>query len=81
MADSSPDPAVPRRPGTPRWVKVIGVVLIGVVLLALAVMVLGGGQHGRAMHTGPGAVPSPSSTADDPASHQQAGTRGQIAFG
>jgi hypothetical protein len=81
MADSSPDPAIPPRPGTPRWVKVIGVVFLGVVLLALAVMVLGGGQHGPGMHTGTGAIPSLSSTASDPSSHDRAVTPGRVTLG
>jgi hypothetical protein len=79
MTDPSPDPAVPQRPGTPRWVKVIGIVLVGVVLLALAVMVVGGGQHGPGMHTG--TVTSPSSTASDLSGQYQAVMPGPIALG
>jgi hypothetical protein len=77
MADPSPDPAIPQRPGTPRWVKVIGIVLLAVLLLALAVTVIGGGQHGPGMHTG--AIPG--STQSDPSRHYEAVTPGQIALG
>lgn len=54
MADASPDPSTARRPGTPRWVIAIGVVLVAVILLAVVVLVVGGGQHGPGMHTGSG---------------------------
>jgi hypothetical protein len=79
MADPSPAPAIPQRPGTPRWVKVIGIVLLGVLLLALAVTVIGGGQHGPGMHSGTGAFPG--SSESDPSGHNQAVTRGPIALG
>lgn len=62
MADSQPDSTTAQRPGTPRWVKAIGIVLLAAVLIALAVMVLGGGQHGPGMHGGTGGS-SPGSTA------------------
>jgi len=81
MADQSPDPAIPQRPGTPRWVKAIGIVLLGVVLLALVVLVLGGGQHGPGMHTGTGAVPSPTSAADVRPAHHAVATRRHITVG
>ena len=81
MADSSPDPAISQRPGTPRWVKAIGIVLLGVVLLALVVLVLGGGQHGPGMHTGTGAVPPPSAAAHARPAHDAAATRRQITVG
>lgn len=51
MADSSRDPAMPQRPGTPRWVKAIGVLLVAMAVIALVVMIVGGGQHGPARHT------------------------------
>jgi hypothetical protein len=40
-------------PGTPRWVKLLGVVGLIAVLLVAAVVAFGGGQHGPGMH-GPG---------------------------
>ena len=38
-------------PGTPRWVKVFGIIVIFVVLLVVAMMFIGGGEHGPARHT------------------------------
>ena len=40
----------PRYPGTPRWVKVFGVIVIVVVLLVVAMMFLLGGEHGPGRH-------------------------------
>ncbi len=41
----------PPYPGTPRWVKVFGIIVIFVVLLAVAIMFIGGGEHGPSRHT------------------------------
>jgi hypothetical protein len=41
----------PPYPGTPRWVKVFGIIVIVVVLLAVAMMVISGGEHGPGRHT------------------------------
>jgi hypothetical protein len=41
----------PPYPGTPRWVKVIGIIVIVVVLLVVATMFLVGGEHGPGRHT------------------------------
>jgi hypothetical protein len=41
----------PPYPGTPRWVKVFGIIVIVVVLLALGLMFLVGGEHGPGRHT------------------------------
>ncbi len=38
--------------GTPRWVKVFGIVGLVVVLFVVLVMVIGGGKHGPGRHTG-----------------------------
>ena len=38
------------RPGVPRWVKVSGVVIAILVLVLVAVMVIGGGEHGPSRH-------------------------------
>lgn len=38
------------RPGTPRWVKALGITVLAVVLLVVAVMVIGGGEHGPGCH-------------------------------
>jgi hypothetical protein len=40
----------PSYPGTPRWVKVFGIIVIFVVLLVVAI-VLFGGEHGPGRHT------------------------------
>jgi hypothetical protein len=39
----------PPYPGTPRWVKVFGIVVIVVVLLVVAAMFIGG-EHGPGRH-------------------------------
>jgi hypothetical protein len=40
----------PPYPGTPRWVKVFGIIVIVVVLLVVALMFIGG-EHGPGRHT------------------------------
>jgi hypothetical protein len=44
--------------GTPRWVKVVGIIAIVVVLLFVIMLVAGDGRHGPARHrlsdSGPG---------------------------
>ena len=40
----------PPYPGTPRWVKVIGIFVIVVVLVVIAAMFIGG-EHGPGRHT------------------------------
>jgi hypothetical protein len=40
----------PPYPGTPRWVKVFGIIVIVVVLLAVASMFIVGGEHGPGRH-------------------------------
>ena len=40
-------------PGTPRWVKVLGIVVLALVLLLLAVRLTGvAGDHGPGRHVG-----------------------------
>ena len=41
----------PPYPGTPRWVKIFGIIVIVVVLLVAAMMFIGGGEHGPGRHT------------------------------
>lgn len=51
--------AQPRRPAstaTPRWVKVAGVIALVVVLVFLALLLIGGGEHGPTRHTQLGMV-------------------------
>ena len=40
----------PPYPGTPRWVKVFGIIIIVVVVLVVAGMFIGGGEHGPGRH-------------------------------
>jgi hypothetical protein len=45
--------------GTPRWVKVFGIVAVVVVLLFVVLLLTGGhgpGRHGAVAHTAPAAV-------------------------
>jgi hypothetical protein len=41
----------PRTAGTPRWVKVFGVVAVVVVVLVVVMLVTGRGGHGPSRHT------------------------------
>lgn len=40
-------------PGMPRWVKVIGLVVLGLLVAAVAFALLSGVEHGPARHLGP----------------------------
>lgn len=53
-------PAVtdPESTGTPRWVKVFGIISVVVVLLFVILLLAGGGRHGPGRH-----MPRPSDTA------------------
>jgi ABC-type transporter Mla subunit MlaD len=55
MADLPPDPDF--TPGTPRWVKVFGIIAAVVVLLFVILLIAGGGQHGPGRHTRSGHAP------------------------
>jgi hypothetical protein len=66
MSHTQPDrDAITRTPpGTPRWVKVLGVILIAVILLIGIVMLAGiGGQHGPRRHAPSGSEIAPTSLA------------------
>ena len=41
---------LPLYPGTPRWVKVSGIVVAALVLLVFIIVIVGGGRHGPARH-------------------------------
>lgn len=48
---------VSRYPGTPRWVKVSGIIVAGLILLIMIVIVTGiGGPHGPGLHLRSGDV-------------------------
>jgi hypothetical protein len=38
-------------PGTPRWVKVFGLIALVVIVLFVVVTLIGGGEHGPGRHT------------------------------
>ena len=46
----------PPYPGTPRWVKVFGIIVIILVLLIVARVFVGGGKHGPSRHIPSGDV-------------------------
>lgn len=50
MTDPSSSPEA--GDGTPRWVKVFGIIGVVVILLVVIVLLFGGGQHGPGRHTG-----------------------------
>jgi hypothetical protein len=47
---------LPPYPGTPRWVKVFGVIGLVLVLLVVIMMIIGPGDHGPGRHTLPSSV-------------------------
>jgi len=75
MADLPPDADSPggtrdigtaagdRRPGTPRWVKVFGIIALAAVVLVV-ILLLAGGNHGPSRHSssGDGAAQTPPSS-------------------
>lgn len=66
MAEPPPNPDgdVDTGTGTPRWVKVFGIIAVVVVLLFVIMLFTGGGEHGPGRHTGsaPGHQTAPSGT-------------------
>lgn len=48
--DTEPGPGAERDSGTPRWVKVFGIIGIAVIALIVVLMFAGGGQHGPGRH-------------------------------
>ena len=60
---ASPDHGVEAGNGTPRWVKVFGIIALIVALLFVVLLLIGG--HGPGRHTGsPSGQYAPSGTAD-----------------
>jgi uncharacterized cupredoxin-like copper-binding protein len=66
MIDPTRDPATPGPPATPRWVKALGLAAIVAVLLVVVVMLVAGGEHGPARHTGSGDAGAQTPVASDP---------------
>jgi hypothetical protein len=62
------DPALYSEPngdtGTPRWVKIFGIIALVLVLLVVIMMFIGGGDHGPGRHISSGnfGAPTPPST-------------------
>jgi hypothetical protein len=62
---------LPSYPGTPRWVKISGIVAVVLALLLVIAAIFGGGRHGPGRHLPSGDAggdTQPASVADDPAS-------------
>ena len=58
--DELAEPETPTRvSGTPRWVKVFGIVTLVVVVLVVVVLVIGGGNHGPRRHAASGEAGTP----------------------
>jgi hypothetical protein len=63
MADPSPHPDATTgtglgrddgpAPGTPRWVKISGIIAVVVAVLFVILLIFGGGNHGPARHLPP----------------------------
>ena len=68
MADPTSDPATRDRPGTPAWVKVLGIAAVSLALLVAVLMVVSGGQHGPGMHAPSGDAGGQTAPASRPAS-------------
>jgi hypothetical protein len=58
MAELTPNPDSNSDTGTPRWVKVFGIISLVVALLFVMMLVAGGGRHGPGRHR-PAAVQQP----------------------
>ncbi len=56
MADLPPYPETDSA-GTPRWVKVLGIIAIVVGLLFIVLQFMGGGNHGPSRHMPSGNAP------------------------
>jgi hypothetical protein len=60
--DSGVEPDRESTSGTPRWVKVFGIIALVVVLLFVVLLLTGGhrpGRHSAVGHTPPAGVPDP----------------------
>jgi hypothetical protein len=52
--------------GTPRWVKVFGIISVVVVLLFVILLVAGGGRHGPGRHASSGGADGHTPSAQHP---------------
>ncbi|MCQ4122666.1 hypothetical protein [Rhodococcus tibetensis] len=66
----------PRREPTPRWVKVVGLVVGVLLVLVILVMVFGGGNHGPGRHLSAGTTVSPAAISEDVGITQSGGYLG-----
>lgn len=64
MADPPPYADRESNTGTPRWVKVFGVIAIVLVVLFVTLALIGGGRHGPGRHMQSGSGASVSSLAE-----------------
>ncbi|MEU2004600.1 hypothetical protein ACH47B_26725 [Rhodococcus sp. NPDC019627] len=55
----------PRREPTPRWVKVVGIVVGVLLALVILLMIFGGGNHGPGRHLSAGNTVGPASFSED----------------
>lgn len=69
--DEAVDAAAPPDSGTPRWVKVAGVIAL-VILVMLLVALLPGGKHGPGRHVGDTGTRSPVAFAPSAVDHLRA---------
>ena len=59
MTETPSDTDLPPHPGAPRWVKVMGILVLLIVALLIVAKVAGGGgggQHGPGRHTAPAGI-------------------------
>lgn len=66
----------PRREPTPRWVKVVGIVVGVLLVLVILVMVFGGGNHGPGRHMSLGNTSGPAAISEDVGVMQSGGYLG-----
>ena len=67
---------LPPYPGTPRWVKIAGIIAVVLVVLVSIIMLTGvGGGHGPGRHMPSGGAPPANVTTDDGSSGSGTGAR------
>jgi len=58
MTHAAEGPGRGSPPGTPRWVKVFGIIVLVAVLLLVGLLLFGGGAHGPQRHSFSPATPA-----------------------